>query len=40
MNLIESLITMVGWIVMLALGAALAIGGSYLILTFVSWMFN
>ena len=39
MNLLEMIITAIGWLVMLALGAAIAIGGSYMILTFVKWMF-
>jgi hypothetical protein len=39
MNLIQSLITMVGWLVMLALGAAAGVGVAYLALAFARWMF-
>ena len=39
MNPLEMLITAIGWIVMLALGAAIAVGGSHLLLAFVRWIF-
>lgn len=39
MNPIEMIITFVGWLVALAIGAAVAVGTSYVLAEFVKWVF-